>query len=118
MVAEIAPRIAEPSRQRGFTLFELLLAILLLGILAALLLGRFQNSPQARINACYVNKGNIEVQVQLWYRQKANWPANNLSDIGADTDYFPDGPPTCPVDSTVYTLDAATHEVTGHSHGG
>ncbi|MEX2559274.1 MAG: prepilin-type N-terminal cleavage/methylation domain-containing protein [Pirellulales bacterium] len=114
----MALRINKSKRHGGFTLVELILAIFLLGVLAALVLGRFQNSSQARVRACYVNKGNIEVQVQLWYRQKANWPANNLSDIGWDVDYFPDGLPACPVDSTAYTLDPATHEVTGHSHGG
>jgi hypothetical protein len=89
----------------------------LIGILAAVILTRVTaNSAASRKNTCYVNKGEIEVQVQLWYRNKNAWPAANLSDIGADTAYFPSGLPTCPVDGSAYTIDSTTHKVSGHTH--
>jgi len=73
-------------------------------------------APEARIHACEVYKGNIEVQCQLWYRNKGAMPAVNLSDIGADVSYFPEGLPQCPVDGSAFTFDPATQKVTGHTH--
>lgn len=101
----------------GISLIELLAACLLIAILAAVILARLNsNSADARKKTCYVNKGEIEVQVQLWYRNKNAWPATNLSDIGADTAYFPSGLPTCPVDGSAYTIDSTSHQVMGHTH--
>jgi hypothetical protein len=39
-----------------------------------------------------------------------------LSNIGADTSYFPVGLPNCPVDGTSYTISTTTGRVTGHTH--
>ena len=57
------------------------------------------------------NKATINAAVERWYIEKATWPANNLSDIGADLNYFPDGIPVNPTNNTAYTLNAATHRV-------
>jgi len=89
----------------------------LVGVIAAVILTRISaNSADAKKKTCYVNKGQIDVQVQLWYRNKGTWPANNLSDISANTTYFPSTLPTCPVDGSAYSLDSTTHQVTGHTH--
>ncbi len=99
------------------TLLEVVIAVGLAGIVAAILLTRFgARASDARKNTCYVLKGNIEMQVQLWYRQKGTWPASNLSDIGADVVYFPDGIGSYPVDGSAYSLDATTRHVLGHTH--
>ncbi|HZZ73519.1 MAG TPA: type II secretion system protein [Pirellulales bacterium] len=101
----------------GFSLLEIFCVITLVGILAAIVLSRICGSSlDARKNACYMNKGMIEVEAQIWYRNKGVWPASNLSDIQADTNYFPSSLPVCPVDGTSYTLDATTHQVVGHTH--
>ncbi len=103
--------------KRGFSLLELLAAITILGIIAAIVVPRFgDHAKKAKISACSVNKGNIEVQTQLWYRTKGSWPATGLGDIGANRTYFPEGLPTCPVDGSSYQLDATTHRVIGHTH--
>jgi hypothetical protein len=46
------------------------------------------------------------------------WPANDLSDIGANVNYFPEGIATCPVSGQPYRLDPAAHRVVGHTGGG
>ena len=46
--------------------------------------------------------------MKLWKRNNSSYPAANLSDIGADTAYFPSGLPVCPVDGTAYTIDTTT----------
>jgi type II secretory pathway pseudopilin PulG len=104
-------------RRTGLGLLELIAVVTLVGILAIVVIPRFTNqSLTAKKNACFVNKQNIEVQCQLWRRQKNALPQSNLSDIGADPQYFPDGLPACPVDGTAYTFDTAAQRVTGHTH--
>ena len=108
---------AASSRRGGYTLLEVTAVVVLLGILAAIAVQRFSTTMSTgKKNSCYVNKGDIEMQVQLWYRNKGAWPATSLSDVSADGNYFPSGLPTCPVDGTAYTIDATTHKITGHTH--
>jgi type II secretory pathway pseudopilin PulG len=96
---------------------EAVTVISMLGIIALLAIPRFSgNSAAARKNACYTLRGNTHVQIQLWYREKAAWPATNLSDIAADPAYFPEGLSRCPVDGTSYVMDPTTHYVVGHTH--
>jgi type II secretory pathway pseudopilin PulG len=114
---KILRRCNSATSHRGISLAELLAVAVLIGILAAVILSRVTaNSAESRKKTCYINKGEIEVQVQLWYRNKNAWPAVNLSDIGADAAYFPSGLPTCPVDGSAYTIDPTTHRVSGHTH--
>jgi prepilin-type N-terminal cleavage/methylation domain-containing protein len=101
----------------GLSLLELVAAITILGILASIVLPRFGDSAKrAKKEACQTNKLNIEVQAQLWFRKKSAWPSANLSDMGADHNFFPEGLPTCPVDGSTYTIDSTTHRVLGHTH--
>ena len=105
------------QRRSGFSLLELLAVVTLIGILAVIVIPRFSNqSMNAKRNACTVNKHNIEVQCQLWMRQKNASPRTDLMDIGADQVYFPEGVPTCPVDNSPYTIDGTTQRVIGHTH--
>ena len=94
----------------------MLAVVTILGIVAALALPRFVGSnAEADRNACFVNKGDIEIQAQIWRRNHGSLPASNLSDVGADAAYFPEGLPTCPVDGSSYTI-SATGRVIGHTH--
>jgi general secretion pathway protein G len=107
----------ELLRRTGLSLLEMLAVVTLMGVLAVIVLPRFtSHSTSAKKNACYVNKGNIEVQCQLWLRQKGTNPAANLSDIGANTTYFPEGLPKCPVDGSSYTITTSNLRVSGHTH--
>jgi prepilin-type N-terminal cleavage/methylation domain-containing protein len=102
-----------PSRRknrRGFSLLELLAVVTILGIIAVVVIPRISvSSSTAKANANNQNKAEINAAVERWYFNNGTWPASNLSDIGADTNYFPNGVPTNPVDGSAYTLSATTH---------
>ncbi len=118
--SESGPAMNQHCRRRtcaAFTLTEVLAVLVLLGIVAALGLSRIVGGGEAaNRRACEVNRSTIELQAQLWYRDRGSWPAADLSDLGGDADYFPAGLPTCPVDGASYTLDPTTHKVLGHAH--
>jgi hypothetical protein len=77
------------------------------------LIGHHTNAKRA---ACFTTQGEIEMQVRLWRRNMGSFPLANLSNIGADANYFPEGLPTCPVDGSTYTIDTTTGLVNGHAH--
>ena len=109
----VVRRCARPAK----TLLELLAVVALLGIVALVTLPQLiTSSDAAKINACHVNREEIEVRSQLWRRDYGSFPAANLSDIGSDTNYYPEGLPICPVDGTAYTIDPSTGKVIGHEH--
>ena len=100
------------KKRRGFSLLELLAVVTILGIIAVIIIPRINvSSDTAKANANAQNKAEINSAVERWYFEKGVWPANDLSDIGADDDYFPDGIPTNPVDASSYTLDGTSHRV-------
>ena len=99
-------------KRRGFSVMELLAIVAILGIIAAIIVPRLtvsSDTAKAKFNAH--NKATINAAVERWYIEKGVWPANDLSDIGADLNYFPNGVPTNPGSGTAYSLDTATHRV-------
>jgi hypothetical protein len=89
----------------------------ILGILAVALIPRFtSHAEEAKKYTCAQNVAQINTNVERWRFETGAWPAADLSDIGADPAYFPEGLPTCPVDDSAYALDPATHRVMGHNH--
>jgi len=105
-------RRAKNNKRRGFSLLELLAVVTILGIIAVVVIPRITtSSAAAKANANLQNKAEINSAVERWYFEKGTWPANNLSDISADANYFPNGVPTNPVDNSAYSLNATTHRV-------
>jgi prepilin-type N-terminal cleavage/methylation domain-containing protein len=102
--------------QRAFSLTELMAVIAVLAVVAGIILPRLTTgSNTSKKAACEAIQGDIEVQSELWRHNTGSWPATNLSNIGADVNYFPEGLPVCPYDGTAYTIDA-TGRVVGHNH--
>ena len=105
------------KKPAGFSLLELLAVVTILGIIAAIIVPRVTvSSDTAKQRVRDHHKATINAAVERWYIDKNSWPANDLSDIAADVNYFPEGVPTCPVDSTSYTIDTTTGRVIGHDH--
>ncbi|QDV81462.1 prepilin-type N-terminal cleavage/methylation domain-containing protein [Stieleria sp.] len=111
-----SPRSWRPKRS-GLSLLELLAALAVMGVIAIAIVPRISGGArQANDSSCQLRKAVIEVQVSLWRRETGRWPMGDLSDIGSNVRYFPDGLLRCPVDSTRYTIDESTGRVNGHHH--
>ncbi len=104
------------TQTHAFSLLELLAVLTMIAILIGVIITRASNGQaSSKSAACQTNKGNIEVQVELWLNNTGSLPATNLSNIGADVNYFPSGLPVCPVNGSAYTIDSSGR-VVGHNH--
>lgn len=100
------------KKKSGFSLLELLAVVTILGIIAAIIVPRVTvSSDTAKQRVRDHHKATINAAVERWYVDKGSWPLDNLSNIGADVNYFPDGIPTNPVDGSAYSLNSTTHRV-------
>jgi general secretion pathway protein G len=98
--------------RRGVSLIELMAILTIVGIAAAIVVPRLAvSSDTAKAMDNAHNKAVINSAVERWYIEKGDWPKDNLSDIGADRNYFPTGLPTNPSDNSGYSLNSATHRV-------
>jgi type II secretory pathway pseudopilin PulG len=98
---------------------ELLAVVTILGVIAAIIVPRVVGGTDAaKEKTCYHNRAEINIAVERYKLHTDNWPANDLADIAADPEYFPEGQPSCPVSGAAYRIDATTHRVVGHDGPG
>ena len=75
-------RLSKLTDQKGFTLIELVIIIVVLGILAAVAIPKYQDiTAQAKEASCRASLGALRSGVTIWYANKAvttgtaSWPS-------------------------------------------
>ena len=106
--------------RKAFTLIELLLVVLILGVLATIVVPRITKSAgDAKQAKCDTNVANLIRALELRAAENdGDYPADQTefeNEILNSATYFPHGAPACPY-STTYSYSAASKTVTYHSH--
>jgi prepilin-type N-terminal cleavage/methylation domain-containing protein len=99
----------------GFTLIEILIVVIILGVLAAVVVPMFgETSNEAEINVCMENMGIIQRAMDIYKLQNGEFPAST-DDLAA---IFP-ALPTCPLGGAYgWQLQADSYHVVCHAQHG
>lgn len=101
------------AKSKGFTLIELVIVIVILGILAAFAIPKFIDmSVKAENATCKANLANLRSGIKIYRAESIvnrlnTWPAALENVVEAGTPV-----PTCPIDGDDYTYTPATGVVT------
>jgi prepilin-type N-terminal cleavage/methylation domain-containing protein len=105
------------EKRQAFTLVELMIAVLILGVLAAIAIPRINGSVfKAGVNACRKNVDIINSQIELYHSRTGLWPVE-IGEIIKEPNYFPDGPPECPFNKPYILITTnGRNRVPEHTH--
>jgi prepilin-type N-terminal cleavage/methylation domain-containing protein len=102
------------SRNRGFSLLELLAVITIMGIIAALVITRISHQAlDAKKKCCSQYCSDLNSAIEI-YRFEQGAAPTSLSEL--EGEYYPEIIPKCPVNQVQYTIDATVHRVLSHNH--
>lgn len=102
------------KKRKGFTLIEILIVVVIIGILTAIAIPNFIGmSDRAKIARIESDLQSIGVAAEMYYMDKTDYPAT-LSDLVKDdpTKTYLNSLPTPPVENESYTWDKTKGEAT------
>jgi len=105
--------------RRGITLLEVLLALLILGLVAAAAIPHFVYSSEARVTECRSNAALLNAAIEQYTAQLSGRPPASLPElqklVDADKERFPNGMPRCPYGQP-YDYEPASGRILTHRH--
>ncbi len=70
----------------GFTLVELVMVMVIIGLLAAIIVPKFSSQrDQAAISTTKANLENLRTAIALFYAEEGEWPDDDLGDLADGT---------------------------------
>jgi type II secretory pathway pseudopilin PulG len=97
---------------RGISMLDLAATTAIVVLAGAIIFPRLAASSEtAKAKENAHNRAVINAAVERWYIEKGDWPKHDLTDLGADREYFPHGLPINPLDRSGYSLNPTTHRV-------
>ncbi|MFQ5345722.1 MAG: type II secretion system major pseudopilin GspG [Mariprofundus sp.] len=80
-------RLKDRHSEKGFTLLEIMVVLVIIGVLAALVAPRFlERADEAKVDACKVQMKNIAQALKLYRLQHGKYPASGNLHILATAD--------------------------------
>jgi len=110
------------KKKKGFTLVELLIVVVILGILSGVAIPRFMTTrDEAQFRSCQSNLAAINSALDehcfVHNIQLSDVDGTVLAAVLGNTDRFPDGVPRCPKDGSVYYFIAGNNRASCPNHG-
>jgi general secretion pathway protein G len=107
-------RIRNSALNRGLSLLELMLVVVLISIIASIVMVRIsESSDTAKCKACLHNRAELNSAIERYGVSNSSYPTA-LTDLVAP-DYFPQGIPVCPVTGGAYSMNSTTYRIDGHT---